>query len=113
MGHINGKTEILNRSQIAATMASAVGRAMSGVRFNMPNPAPVLQFVARQQDAVRQSSISEERQIQNVISVLTQILTAIMQKDTDVYFDTNKVTNEIVKQINRNTRASGVCEIVI
>lgn len=33
IGHIGGRTEILNRSQLAATMFSAVRAAMSGVQI--------------------------------------------------------------------------------
>lgn len=35
VGHIGGRTEVLNRSQLAATMYSAVHAAMAGVRFNV------------------------------------------------------------------------------
>ncbi len=33
MGHLNGRTEVLNQSQLAATMFSAVRNAMSGVKI--------------------------------------------------------------------------------
>ena len=39
VGHIGGRTEVLNRSQLAATMYSAVRSAMSGIAFNVSSPS--------------------------------------------------------------------------
>ena len=35
VGHAGGRTEVLNRSQLASTMYVAVSNAMSGLRFNV------------------------------------------------------------------------------
>ena len=39
VGHIGGRTEVLNRSQLAATMYAAVRSAMSGIAFNVSAPS--------------------------------------------------------------------------
>ena len=39
VGHAGGRTEVLNRSQLAATMFSAVRSAMSGIAFNVSAPS--------------------------------------------------------------------------
>jgi len=38
VGHIGGRTEVLNRSQLAATMYASVRSAMSGISFNLASP---------------------------------------------------------------------------
>ena len=108
LGHMNGRTEILNRSQIASTIASSVG----GFLRNL-NPTPQLAFIGQAMQQQAQAQIQQSNNMNMVVGLLTKILTAVVDKDTDVYFDTNKVTNEIVKQINRNTKATGLCEIII
>ena len=40
VGHIGGRTEVLNQSQLAATMYSAVRSAMSGIAFHVFAAAP-------------------------------------------------------------------------
>lgn len=42
-----------------------------------------------------------------VIALLNSILTAIRSIDTDAYIDGKKITDVVVKQINKNTRATG------
>lgn len=39
VGHAGGRTEVLNRSQLAATMYAAVHSAMSGIAFNVSAPS--------------------------------------------------------------------------
>ena len=39
VGHAGGRTEVLNRSQLAATMYAAVKSAMSGIAFNVSAPS--------------------------------------------------------------------------
>lgn len=38
VGHAGGRTEVLNRSQLAATMYAAVHSAMNGIAFNVSSP---------------------------------------------------------------------------
>ena len=39
VGHAGGRTEVLNRSQLASTMYAAVRSAMSGIAFNLASPS--------------------------------------------------------------------------
>lgn len=39
VGHVGGRTEVLNQSQLAATMYASVSAALSGLRFAMTAPA--------------------------------------------------------------------------
>ena len=39
VGHAGGRTEVLNRSQLASTMYAAVRSAMSGIAFNVSSPS--------------------------------------------------------------------------
>ena len=39
VGHVGGRTEVLNRSQLAATMYSAVRSAMGGIAFSLSSPS--------------------------------------------------------------------------
>ena len=48
-----------------------------------------------------------------VIALLNAILTAIGDIDTNAYIDGKKITDVIVKQINQNTRATGVLAIEV
>lgn len=108
VANIGGRTEVLNRSQFGSAIASGVSRTLSRVRI--PNPAPQLAFVERQ---IAQQGVQQQQTDSTVIKLLTAILGAISEADRDVYFDTVKVTNEIVKTINRETRATGVVPILI
>ena len=107
LGHFNGKTEILNRSQIAAAIASGVGGILRGF-----NPAPQLAFVDRQLAAQSALNAQQSQDMGSVIKLLSSLLTVVQSKDSDVYFDGTKVTNEVVKNINREIRATGVSPIL-
>lgn len=48
-----------------------------------------------------------------VLSMLSEILQAIRNVDTDTYIDGKKITDVIVKQINKNTRATGKLAIEV
>ena len=107
LGHFNGKTEILNRSQIAATIASGVGTMLRHF-----NPAPQLAFVDRQMAAQSALNAQQSQDMGSGIKLLSSLLVAVQSKDSDVYFDGTKITNEVVKNINREIRATGVSPIL-
>lgn len=48
-----------------------------------------------------------------VLSMLSDILQAIRNVDTDAYIDGKKITDVVVKQINKNTRATGKLAIEV
>jgi len=86
MGHINGKTEILNRSQIAAAMYAATTRALHNVQYRAPAmasgsvlPYAVAAQYARETERL-QSTIeaSNEDMTQAVISAISSAALAIV-----------------------------------
>ena len=107
LGHFNGKTEIINRSQIASTIASGVSRMVGRL-----NPAPQLAFVERQMAQQQSTNTQSAQDLNSLVKLVSAVLVAVQNKDNDVYFDTVKVTNEVVKQINRDIRATGVSPII-
>lgn len=108
-----GRSEVLNASQIASSVASGVGMAFSKLTIRMPNPAPQLAFVERMQAQTQKNQEETDGRLQSIIGLMVQVITAIKEIDTDQYWDGKKVTDEIVKELNRRTRATGVCEILI
>lgn len=48
-----------------------------------------------------------------MVALLTQILNAINQKDTNVYLDGEAIKNNTVRRINNHTRATGQLELII
>lgn len=86
MGHINGKTEILNRSQIAAAMYAATTRALHNVQYRAPAmasgsvlPYAVAAQYARETERL-QSTIeaSNEDMAQAVIGAISSAALAIV-----------------------------------
>lgn len=86
MGHINGKTEILNRSQIAAAMYAATTRALHNVQYRAPAmasgsvlPYAVAAQYARETERL-QSTIeaSNEDMTQAVIGAISSAALAIV-----------------------------------
>jgi hypothetical protein len=71
MGHINGKTEILNRSQIAAAMYAATTRALHNVQYRAPAMASgsVLPYAVAAQYA------RETERLQNTIEASNEDMT--------------------------------------
>lgn len=113
VGAINGRTEVLNRTQLGSVIASGVRKTfnslMSTLNFNIPDPTPALHYVGQvQQQAVQQQAQTNV----GLMNMLAQIIVAIKEIDTDTYWDADKVTNDIIKRINRRTRATGVSPIL-
>ena len=48
-----------------------------------------------------------------MIALLSQILVAVQNQDTNVYLDGEKIKNNVVKRINNHTRATGQLELII
>ena len=95
VGHIGGRTEVLNRSQLAATMYSAVHAAMAGVRFNVG---------AMNVPTASEDSYDEEAMYRAMLRALN---------DSDVFpdeidLDGDVVYRKMVKRNQMNTRMTGV-----
>ena len=118
MGHINGRTEILNRSQLAQTMQAAVYNgmvaALRGITFTMPAVAAgsVLPYEVSAQIAKSTADIqgtldaNNEDLIQTIISVAGQIVAAIQRSGSSQQpTGSGSVTaQQIIDQINQRTQ---------
>ena len=123
VGNVNGSTEVLNKSQIAASVGAGVMRALIGGRaFNADaytprlldigngirqDLAPIVQL-ARSAEAAQASGSYAE-----MVQLLRQILRLLETLDFDVKIDGKSLKDHIVKLINENTQATGVCEIIV
>ena len=121
IGHINGRTEILNKSQLAQTMYSAVSAgmlaALSKVRFRMPAMATgaVLPYEIAAQIAQTGAAIEDtlnannEDLIQVIISTIgaqTSALVAALQA-LRAGGEGGVSAQQIINEINRRTQMFG------
>ena len=123
VGNVNGSTEVLNKSQIAASVSSGVMRALIGGRaFNADAYIPRLIDVGNgiRQDLepiVQLARSAESAQasggIAEMVQILRQILRLLETLDFDVKIDGKSLKDHIVRLINENTQATGVCEIIV
>lgn len=122
VGHIGGRTEVLNKSQLAATMYSAVTagmlRAMQSVAFRMPAvagsvmPYEVSAQIAKAGEDIRQTlDANNEDLIQTIISVAAQIVAAMNSRP--VQQSARSVTpQQVIDEINRRTQMFGVSPLM-
>ena len=121
MGHVNGRTEILNKSQLAQTMHRAVYggmlAAMSRLTFRMPAmatgtvmPYEVAAQVAQTGADLRNTlNANNEDLIQTIISVAGQLAAAMRSQDRSPVSPTagGLTAQELINDINRRTRMFG------
>jgi len=121
MGHINGRTEILNKSQLAQTMYAAVYggmvAALRGVTFRMPAmatgtvmPYEVAAQVARTGEDIQNTlNANNEDLIQTIISVASQLVAAVQASGRSQ--PTNPIggltAQQLINDINRRTQMFG------
>ena len=122
VGHIGGRTEVLNRSQLAQTMQSAVYSgmvaAMSRITFRMPAmagsvmPYEVSAQIARAGEDIRQTlDENNEDLIQTIISVAAQIVAAMNSRP--VQQNAKSVTpQQVIDEINRRTQMFGASPLM-
>ncbi len=124
VGNVNGATEVLNKSQIAASVASGVARVISRAgSFDssvlVPHLAVIESHAARQTAsleamAARVASASEGGNIREAISLLRDILVVLnIISNQPIYLDGQDIRKRIVNLINAHTQATGRCEIVV
>lgn len=104
VGHIGGRTEVLNKSQLAATMYSAVRNAMSGItidaNFNNANSSPSVDSMEMFAEMVRQG-IEQAMTRQNELDrQRNEYLREISEKDWDVDISTASI-NRAQTRMNR------------
>lgn len=123
VGTLGGHTAVMNNDQIVASVSAGVARAIAGIKFysrerSTPHLAVIGASLGRSEEHLSQLA---QRAAENaaaggtaqVIELLKQILAALQDMDRDVYLDGKSVKDRIVELINRNTRATGVCEIMV
>lgn len=123
IGHINGRTEILNKSQLAQTMASAVSAgmiaAMNAITFRMPAmatgavmPYEIAAQIAQSTDRLERTlDANNEDLIQTIISVAAQIVAAMNSRP--VQQSARSVTpQQVIDEINRRTQMFGASPLM-
>ena len=126
IGHINGRTEILNKSQLAQTMYSAVSAgmlaALSKVRFRMPAmatgavlPYEIAAQIARTGEAIEDTlNANNEDLIQVIISTIgaqTSALVAALQA-LRAGGEGGMTARQVIEEINRRTQMFGASPIM-
>lgn len=108
VGTIGGHTAVMNNDQIVASVSAGVARAMSGL--NMKVSAPPLKLSNSQAKQLTQNS---ELNIQEVNTLLRQIITIISELNLEVSLDGEAIKNNTVRRINNHTRSTGQLELLI
>ena len=122
VGHIGGRTEVLNKSQLAQTMQAATYNgmiaALSRVTFRMPAMAGSVlpydvsaQIAKTGEDIQRTLDANNEDLIQTIISVAAQIVTAVNNRPAPQPTGGTDA-QAIINEINRRTRMFGASPIV-
>lgn len=119
VGHVNGRTEILNQSQLAQTMRSAVASgmlaALKGVTFTMPAMATggVMPYEVSAQIAKSTADIqgtlnaNNEDLIQTIISVAGQLVAAVGRIQPGQTGQGGTTAQQVIDEINRRTLMFG------
>lgn len=94
LGHAGGRTEILNRSQLAATMYAAVKSAMSGFRFNVGS---------MNVPSASADSYDEEALYRAMLRALNDSDVA----DSEITLDGDVLYRKMVQRNQMNTRMTG------
>ena len=131
VGSLGGHTAVMNNDQIVASVSSGVARAISNIRFYSGERSqkwntdgylprlvdtgngirqdlePIVQLARSAEAAQASGSVTE------MVQLLRQILRLLETLDFDVKIDGKSIKDHIVKLINENTQATGVCEIIV
>ena len=115
VGHIGNRTEVLNKSQLASTMFTAVSNgmlnALSRIRFREPVmatgavlPYEVVAQIAQSSERIENTlNANNEDLIQTIISVAGQLVTAIGQIQTSQP-QAGLGAQQLINEINRRTQ---------
>ena len=95
VGHVGGRTEVLNRSQLAATMYAAVRNAMTGIAFRMSGIS------------ANDTEADDQRDEDIMYRAITRAL-ADSDLGGDVNLDGNALYRAMVTRNRQNTRLTGV-----
>ena len=99
VGHIGGRTEVLNQSQLAASISAGVARAINSARFSISGGTPA---AAYQQD-------SEDGMYRAIIQALQALgITGDALNNIEAHISDGEVYNSVRESNRRNTRVTGV-----
>jgi hypothetical protein len=119
VGHVNGRTEILNKSQLAQTMYSAVTggmiAALRGITFTVPAmatggimPYEVSAQIARTGEDIQNTlNANNEDLIQTIISVAGQLVAAVGRIQPSQTGAGGATAQQVIDEINRRTLMFG------
>ena len=112
VGTIGGHTAVMNNDQIVASVSSGVARAMAGVMQNVriKMTTPVLSNVSRPSYVPQQTDNTDTQQM---IALLQTLIGVVQSLDLDVSLDGEKIKNNTVRRINRNTMSTGRLELIV
>ena len=96
VGHAGGRTEVLNRSQLAATMYAAVHSAMNGIAFNVSAPS------------MATGSTDDGANEDMLYRAFLRALNDSDVADRPIELDGNTLYNSMVNRNRQNTRLTGV-----
>jgi hypothetical protein len=99
VGHIGGRTEVLNQSQLASTMYASIKSAMAGIRFTVSGETQTY-------DATEDTG---ENTVQAIITALQTLgLTGDALQNVQAHISSGEVYDSVRESNNRNTRMTGV-----
>lgn len=109
VGTLGGHTAVMNNDQIVASVSAGVAKAIAGIHFKMVTP----RVANANPIPTGTSQATQQTQTDQIERLLTLILTAINNKDNNVYLDGEQIKNNVVRRINNHTRATGQLELII
>lgn len=123
-GNINGRTEILNKSQLATTMHSAVATAMTPLVSLMRSITPRLAVrgdsrnqIGYSDDRIRQIAreAAETTGVSNseIMEILRKILKWLEESDSDVYLDGTKISKRVFEEVRRVRNTTGKNPVLV
>lgn len=102
VGHIGGRTEVLNRSQLAATMYSAVTSALASLQFNVTAPS------------YSASTGASEGDTENMLyRAFVRAIEDTGMDDPSIELDGDTLYKSVVRRNRQNTRATGVNQLAM
>ena len=119
VGHVGGRTEVLNQSQLAATMFSSVSSAMRYRERYTPHLAVIGSSVSRSEQhlatlAKQAENAASGGSTREALSLLREILVLLKTMKLEASIGGRDVKDIIVQLINEDTKANGgVCELVV
>lgn len=141
VGTISGHTSVMNNDQIVSSVSSGVAQAVSSVmskiaqslysaisNLKIESKLPKIKVSATPQIAVSKSVQSQDSQdLKKLIELMTAnssenksmmdllrtLITIVSGIDPDIKLNGKSIKDDVVRRINNNTKATGICEIIM